>query len=121
MSARGTNVIELDVSGAVLRNLAAEAPATYPALLESAARGPLGRWSILAAYPRASLWLDRDDSVLASLYWSTVDRRIFTANLYPDVLLPGLGAWVAVTRDGGFELGLSHRSALGLGIGAGWR
>ncbi|HUF76135.1 MAG TPA: hypothetical protein VMM35_07640 [Longimicrobiales bacterium] len=70
--------------------------------------------------PSASLWLDRDDSVLASLYWSTVDRRVFTANVFPDVILPGVGVWLAVTRDRSFELGLSHRAALGLGLGAGF-
>ena len=81
---------------------------------------PVTGHEIVSIRPSASVWLDRDDSVLASLYWSTVDRRVFTANLYPDVLLPGVGAWLAVTRDGGFELGLSHRAALGLGLGAGF-
>jgi anthranilate synthase component 1 len=49
----------LDVPPEVLRHLAATQPKRYPALFDSAAEGPLGRMSILAALPRASLWLDR--------------------------------------------------------------
>jgi anthranilate synthase component 1 len=48
----------LAVPPAVLRHLAAVHPDRFPALFDSAAEGPLGRASILAAYPRASLWLD---------------------------------------------------------------
>jgi anthranilate synthase component I len=48
----------LNVPPAVLRHLAATRPQRFPALFDSAAEGPLGRVSILAAYPRASLWLD---------------------------------------------------------------
>ncbi len=51
-------VRELDVPPAVLRRLAAGAPVNYPVLFDSAADGPLSTASILAAYPRASLWLD---------------------------------------------------------------
>lgn len=69
--------------------------------------------------PSASLWLDRDGSVLASVYWSTVDRRSLAINVYPDVAMPGFGAWLAVTRNYALEFGLSHRSALGLGLGVG--
>ncbi len=48
----------LDVPAAVLRRLAASRPHDYPLLLDSVAAGPLGRSSILAARPRAALWLD---------------------------------------------------------------
>ncbi len=49
----------LEVPPAVLRHLAAAHPARYPVLLDSVVSGPLGRVSILAAQPRAALWLDR--------------------------------------------------------------
>ncbi|MBX5463210.1 MAG: aminodeoxychorismate synthase component I [Steroidobacteraceae bacterium] len=49
---------ELDVPGAVLRRLAARQPDRYPVLMHSAAEGPLARHSVLAAHPRAALWLD---------------------------------------------------------------
>jgi hypothetical protein len=68
--------------------------------------------------PSASLYLDRQGSLLASLYWSQVDHRLLTLNVYPGVLHDSFGAWVLVTRDEGVQLGISSRSALGLGIGA---
>jgi anthranilate synthase component 1 len=49
---------ELDVPPEVLRRLAARFPESYPVLFDSAADGPLSRTSILAAFPRAALWLD---------------------------------------------------------------
>jgi anthranilate synthase component 1 len=42
----------------VLRRLAYSDPEVFPVLFDSAAIGSLGRYSILAAYPQASLWLD---------------------------------------------------------------
>jgi anthranilate synthase component 1 len=41
-----------------LRRLAYADPQAFPVLLDSAARGPLSRYSILAAYPQAILWQD---------------------------------------------------------------
>jgi anthranilate synthase component 1 len=46
------------VPGTALRRLAARFPERYPVLLDSAAVGPLSRASVLAAMPRAALWLD---------------------------------------------------------------
>jgi anthranilate synthase component 1 len=51
-------VRELRVPGSVLRRLAARYPERYPVLFDSAAEGPLSRTSILAAEPRAALWLN---------------------------------------------------------------
>src|ERR1700683_2263203 len=39
-----------------LRRLAYRDPASFPVLFDSAARGPLSRYSILTAYPQAALW-----------------------------------------------------------------
>lgn len=41
-----------------LRRLAYQDPARFPVLLDSAAEGPLGRFSILACLPRYALWQD---------------------------------------------------------------
>ena len=41
-----------------LRRLAYRDPDSFPVLFDSAARGPLSRYSILAAYPQAALWQD---------------------------------------------------------------
>lgn len=61
-----SRVRTLDVPPAVLRRLAAAQPHDYPVLLDSVAQGPLGRVSILAARPRAALWLDALGRVGAS-------------------------------------------------------
>jgi anthranilate synthase component I len=53
----------LEVSPAVLRQLAVAKPRRYPALLESAVAGPLGRVTILAAQPQAALWSSADGRV----------------------------------------------------------
>jgi 4-amino-4-deoxychorismate synthase (2-amino-4-deoxychorismate-forming) component I len=53
----------LDVSPAVLRQLAVAHPRRYPALLESAVAGPLGKVTILAAQPQAALWSSADGRV----------------------------------------------------------
>ena len=58
MGARSPIIRELDVPAAVLRHLAAARPDRYPVLLDSAAAGPLGRFSVLHAQPRAALWVD---------------------------------------------------------------
>jgi len=53
----------LDVPPAVLRRLAAANPRRYPALLESAVAGPLGKITLLAAQPQAALWSTADGRV----------------------------------------------------------
>jgi anthranilate synthase component I len=55
---RAAIVRELRVPGVVLRRLAARFPERYPVLFDSAAEGPLSQTSVLAAEPRAALWLD---------------------------------------------------------------
>jgi len=57
------SVRELDVPPDVLRRLAARFPQRYPVLFDSAADGPLSQTSILAAEPRAALWLDSSGQV----------------------------------------------------------
>ena len=54
---------QLDVPPAVLRRLATANPERYPALLESAVAGPLGKVTILAAQPTAALWSSADGRV----------------------------------------------------------
>ncbi|MGH8149103.1 MAG: hypothetical protein ACRETB_03870, partial [Steroidobacteraceae bacterium] len=94
----------LDAPASVLRRLAAARPRDYPVLLESVAQGPLGRMSLLAARPRAALWLDaagrvgasgvvpRGASFLAALeQWWLAERTAES----PDVglELPFTGGW----------------------------
>jgi anthranilate synthase component 1 len=46
------------VGDEALRRLAYADPESFPVLFDSAARGPLSRYSVLAAYPQAALWQD---------------------------------------------------------------
>lgn len=66
----------------------------------------------------SSLYLDRGGSVLAAIHWSEVDHRRLAVNVYPGVFHRDFGAWVNIDRDLAFQFGLSHRLALGLGVGA---
>lgn len=65
----------------------------------------------------SSLYLDRRGSVLASAYWSETDHRTLSLNVYPSVLHRDLGAWLVIARDGSVQAGLTHRMAMGLGLG----
>jgi anthranilate synthase component 1 len=49
-----------------LRRLAYRDPDSFPVLFDSAARGPLSRYSVLAAYPQAALWQDATGRLHAS-------------------------------------------------------
>lgn len=99
---------ELEVPPAVLRRLAARHPQRYPVLLDSAADGPLGRVSILAAHPTAALWLDEEGRLRAQ------------GAVPPDVMdapgagfLRALGRWVK--RDS-----LAQAEHTGLPFAGGW-
>ncbi len=60
VNARSLLVRDFAATPAQLRRLVASQPGTFPALYDSAALGPLGRHSVLAALPRASLLLRGD-------------------------------------------------------------
>ncbi len=55
---RGPLVRAVQAGPEALRWLAYTDPQAFPVLLDSSAVGPLGRYSILAAYPQGALWLD---------------------------------------------------------------
>jgi len=58
--ARAPLISTVPVSGAALRTLAAARSAHYPVFFDSAAQGPLARYSVLAGAPRAALFRDAD-------------------------------------------------------------
>ncbi len=73
--------------------------------------------------PAGGVYLDRDDSLLASVVLGYDAYNLVGVNVYPGVL-PGrfasLGLWATVTQGGQFSFGLSSRSTLGLGTGLNW-
>jgi anthranilate synthase component 1 len=60
MSASPALLRRVELPAAALRQLAYSDAAHFPVLLDSSATGPLGRYSILGAFPQGALWLDRD-------------------------------------------------------------
>ncbi len=58
MAQRAPLITQVPVPGAALRALADSDPARYPVFFDSAAQGPLARYSILATRPTASLTRD---------------------------------------------------------------
>jgi anthranilate synthase component 1 len=87
MNARSLQVREVAATPAQLRGLAAGYPQLFPALLDSTAVGPLGRHSILAAAPGASLLLRGDGRLEA--------RGVSVRNTD---FLGALDEWWAATR-----------------------
>ena len=73
--------------------------------------------------PAGGVYLDRDDSLLASVVVGYRAYNLVQVNVYPGVL-PGrfasLGIWATVTQDNEFSFGVSSRSTLGLGTGLDW-
>lgn len=73
--------------------------------------------------PAGGVYLDRDDSLLASVVLGYEAYNLVGVNVYPGVL-PGrfasLGLWVTMTQDREFSFGLSSHSTLGLGTGLDW-
>ena len=68
----------------------------------------------------AGLFVDRDNSLLWSIYWSEFADRRLAVNVYPGVFDLGrfkVGFWGVLEQDGGINLGLSARQTMGLGLG----
>lgn len=77
------------------------------------------RESITLAFS-AGLYLDRNNSLLASVNVSQRQWEPFTVNVYPGVLpgvLRDLGVWGKVDWDGNFRMGVQHRAMMGVGLG----
>lgn len=89
-----------------LLSLHRRAPARYPHLLESAARGePLGRHDILFAFPGESLTLNADASLsgphAGESFLSSLDQWIASEQASGDASLPFTGGWFVYL---GYEL-----------------
>ena len=70
----------------------------------------------------AGLFVDRNESLLASLQVSDVHDYFVSFNLYPNAIAhfePGVGFWTAVSKGGATVVGVSIVRAFGLGAGIG--
>jgi hypothetical protein len=68
----------------------------------------------------AGIFLDRNESLLASLRVTDQEDYTVNFNLYPNAFgTPNLGLWSVVDRNGHFVFGASFSHSLGLGLGIG--
>ena len=82
VDSRAPTITVVPVSGAALRSLAADHAARYPVFFDSAASGPLARYSMLACEPAAALMRDADGNLSAQ-----------HRELVPGGFLDNLEAW----------------------------
>jgi hypothetical protein len=71
----------------------------------------------------AAAFLDRNNSLLASVQVSDLPDYFIHLNVFPNAFWhtdPGIGAWTVIDRRGRPLVGISITRALGLGVGAGW-
>jgi hypothetical protein len=79
-------------------------------------------FNVVSMRPSGALFVDKNDSLLASLQVSATSYYTVSANLYPNAFFhtdPGLGLWTAANADGKFIVGVSITRALGMGFGVG--
>jgi hypothetical protein len=68
----------------------------------------------------AALFVDRNDSLLASVQITNVLDYFLKFNLYPNAFAtPELGMWAVVDKAGHFVMGVSFTKSLGVGAGIG--
>ncbi len=68
----------------------------------------------------AGIFVDRNNSLLASVQYTNVQDYFLKFNLYPNVFsTPQLGMWAVVDKAGHFVAGVSFSHTLGVGAGVG--
>ena len=71
----------------------------------------------------AGVYYDRDNSLLASLIVSQLEKDFIVLNLYPGVLPianGAIGLWTVPDQDLNPSIGVTFRQALGSGLGVSW-
>jgi hypothetical protein len=84
-------------------------------ILDSAARQ-----ATVATVPTAGIFLDKNNTIMASLIWSQSVDNWFHASVYPGVLRIGSftpGVWAIIGREGYATFGITSKFTFGLGIG----
>lgn len=80
---------------------------------------PLTGDELIVAVLAGSFFIDRNDSLLASIHGTRGRGRNLTINLYPGALgflPPELGAFLVVTKTNAVQFGISHRALWGVGL-----
>lgn len=70
--------------------------------------------------PTAGIFLDKNNTILASLIWSHSVDNFLNANVYPGVLRIGSfspGLWAIIGREGYATFGITSKYTFGVGIG----
>lgn len=122
MDVRAPLITAIPLPGPSLRMLAALQPQRYPILFDSAARGPLGRFTLLCAAPTVALWRDSEGSIGASGmevgaggFLDNLDRwwksESSPADAQPSAGLPFCGGWIVYA---GYELAAEIERSLRL-------
>ena len=89
------------------------APGAYEAWQRS-------KWHRVACLVAAGIFVDRNNSLLASIQYTNVQDYFLKFNLYPNVFVnPQLGMWAVVDKGGHFVAGVSFSHTLGVGAGIG--
>jgi hypothetical protein len=76
--------------------------------------------SVVELAPTAAAFLDRNESLLASLQVADLEDSFIHLNLYPHVFSargPAVGFWTIVDKQGRVALGISVSQLLGMGAG----
>jgi hypothetical protein len=79
-------------------------------------------FNVVSVKPAAAIFVDRNESLLASFQISDLQGYFAHLNVYPNALFhanPGVGFWTVVSKSGHAIVGLAFTSTLGLGIAAG--
>jgi hypothetical protein len=78
--------------------------------------------NIVQMRPSGAIFLDRNESLLASVQVSDAKDYFLQMNVYPNAIVhtdPGFGFFTVLTKDARFAVGVSVTRLLGLGVGAG--
>ena len=81
----------------------------------------LARQVTIATRPSAGIFLDKQNSLMASLVWAQVPDYTWQANLYPGIIRFGKfspGLWAVVGNSGFFAFGITSSYTFGIGLGA---
>lgn len=77
---------------------------------------------VVSIRPAFALFVDRNESLLASLHVADIRDYFIHVNLYPNAIGrtdPGIGLFAVVGREGQWLTGVSFTRSLGFGVGAG--